>query len=87
MLDNRNPKQFIWMHLETKSKLRRKECQDQSAMCAKDGGIYSESTGQLVTHFQNPPASLKENLIAARLLLDNNDHILTTVKSLATPVA
>lgn len=47
-------------------------------MSAKDEGIYSESTGQLVIHFQNPPASLKENL-AASLLLDNNDHILTAV--------
>lgn len=57
------------------------------SMSAKDGGIYSESTGQIVIHFQNPPALLKENLTAASLLLDNNDHILTAVKSLAVRVA
>lgn len=73
--------------LGDKIKALKKECQDQSAMSAKNGGIYSESTVQLVVHFQNPPASLNENLTAASLLLDNNDHILTAVKSLAIPVA
>lgn len=82
--DSRNPKHCTWMYLEAKSKLWRKECQDQPAMSAKGGGIYSESTGQpLVTHLQNRPALRKENWTAASLLLDNDSYVLTAVKSLA----
>lgn len=57
-------KRHLWLTIENQNSVYRctwspnqalkEECQDQSAMSAKDGGIYSESTGQLVIHFQNP---------------------------------
>lgn len=53
-------------------------------MPAKERGICSESTGQpLVIHFQNHLDWLKKKLTTANLLLDINDHITRSVKSLA----
>lgn len=52
-------------------------------MSAKDGEVCDESTGWLlVIHFQNHLVSPKEKLTAASLLLDINDHMTVTVKSL-----